>query len=242
MSEPPESTHTPLLNNPWFYGSILVVGGVLLLFGSLSPQIRNPWFLEQDNRRHNADPITRKELLQRLEKHPEDKGIGHPGAPVVVTEFLDFQCTDCRQYALEVFPLVLRNFVETGKVYYRVRHFPRNESNSLAFPTALASECAGEQNGFWTFKRLTLNNQKRLSVDLLNRIGGRLNNHDRYIQCLEDGSVKSRVNDDIEIGNEAGISELPAFMVNDQLLEGTQTYDALSRTINEKRQKTSNTE
>jgi protein-disulfide isomerase len=45
-----------------------------------------------------------------------DLELGDPRAPVVVTEFADLQCPICAAWARDVLPIVIDNYVRTGKV------------------------------------------------------------------------------------------------------------------------------
>ena len=47
--------------------------------------------------------------------------LGTEGAPVTVIEFTDMQCPYCARYALQTFPQIRRNYVDTGKVRYAAR-------------------------------------------------------------------------------------------------------------------------
>src|SRR3954469_20886862 len=46
----------------------------------------------------------------------ENRTKGSAGAPVTVYEMSDFQCPYCRQFALETFPQIDREYIATGKV------------------------------------------------------------------------------------------------------------------------------
>ena len=46
--------------------------------------------------------------------------LGNPNSPVKVVLFIDFRCTGCRQFEEQVFPLIKRRYIDTGKIDYTV--------------------------------------------------------------------------------------------------------------------------
>jgi protein-disulfide isomerase len=50
--------------------------------------------------------------------------IGSADAPVTVVDFGNYLCGFCREHILEVFPLIQRYYIDTGKVRYIFRDFP----------------------------------------------------------------------------------------------------------------------
>ncbi len=81
---------------------------------------------------------------------PQDGlSLGRKDAPLTLVEFADLQCPFCRDYALQVFPLVVRDYVASGKV--------RVEFRDLAFlgpdstKAARAAAAAGAQDKLWNF-------------------------------------------------------------------------------------------
>jgi protein-disulfide isomerase len=91
-----------------------------------------------------------RDVSAMLKGIPQDGiALGRPDAPVTLVEFADLQCPFCRDYALQVFPLVVRDYVATGKV--------RVEFRDLAFlgpdstKAARAAAAAGEQDKLWNF-------------------------------------------------------------------------------------------
>lgn len=76
--------------------------------------------------------------------------LGDPEAPITVIEFSDFGCPYCAKFASEIFPVLEREFIATGKVRWRYVPFVLG-----AFPNgaeaARAAECAAEQGeeAFW---------------------------------------------------------------------------------------------
>src|SRR5581483_3615472 len=49
---------------------------------------------------------------------------GKADAPVTLIEFSDYQCPSCGWYMAHVYRRIVSTYVDTGKVRYRVMHFP----------------------------------------------------------------------------------------------------------------------
>ncbi|MEO8082433.1 MAG: thioredoxin domain-containing protein [Ardenticatenales bacterium] len=75
--------------------------------------------------------------------------LGLSSAPVEVIEYGDFQCPNCRQFALNVLPAIKDEWVRTGFVRIVYRDFIVFGADSLR--AAEAAHCAGEQGHFWRF-------------------------------------------------------------------------------------------
>lgn len=74
---------------------------------------------------------------------------GDPDAPVTVYEMADFQCPACRTFALEVMPVLDREYVRTGKVRFVFINLPLTQIHRHAAAAAEAAMCAGRQGKFW---------------------------------------------------------------------------------------------
>jgi protein-disulfide isomerase len=99
-----------------------------------------------------------RDVAAMLKGIPQDGIVlGRRDAPVTLVEFADLQCPFCRDYALQVFPLVVRDYVASGKV--------RVEFRDLAFlgpdstKAARAAAAAGGQDKLWNFVDLFYFNQ-----------------------------------------------------------------------------------
>lgn len=51
-------------------------------------------------------------------------GLGNNTAPITMEVYSDFQCPHCKQFHDEILPSVIRDFVNTGKLYLIHRDFP----------------------------------------------------------------------------------------------------------------------
>ena len=73
--------------------------------------------------------------------------LGSQAAKVKLIEFTDPQCPFCRQYALDVSPAIVENYVRTGKVKSEYRAFPFIGEDSFRGARFLLA--AGLQNKLW---------------------------------------------------------------------------------------------
>ena len=69
-------------------------------------------------------------------------------APVTVYEMSDFQCPYCKRHAMETYPLLEREYIDTGKVRWVFVNFPLPMHPNAA-PAAEVAMCAAQQGKFW---------------------------------------------------------------------------------------------
>ena len=97
--------------------------------------------------------------------------VGRADAPVTIVEFSDLQCPHCARNALNTFPEIKRNYIDTGKVRYVARDFPL-DMHPFAMPAAVATRCAGEQGKFWEYRHALFERQNDLGTATVRRAGG----------------------------------------------------------------------
>jgi len=146
---------------------------------------------------------------------------GSPDAPVVVVEFSDYACHNCRDFNLTTAPALDREYVGTGKVRY-VSHVFSLWPESI--PAAAASLCAHEQGKYWEFHEQAFVNfqQGRFPASEEFMSWARQAEFDEaaFQQCVESG----RYVDDAQLsaleGKRAGVSSTPTFFVNGAVVQG----------------------
>lgn len=89
---------------------------------------------------------------------------GDPDAELVVVEVSDFQCPFCQRHALETQPTLDAAYVETGRVHWVFKHLPLS-IHAQATDAAIAAECAGDQDSFWSMHDLLFATVDRWAVD-----------------------------------------------------------------------------
>jgi protein-disulfide isomerase len=144
-----------------------------------------------------------------------DHVLGHPGAPVTVVEYGDFECPNCKQAAPAV-KLLLKRFA--GRVEVAFRHFPLEEVHPHALRAALAAEAAGAQGQFWPMHDLLFENQAHLKPQQLRGYAQRLElDVERFDYEMEQQLYLQRIREEIEQGRRSGVRATPSFFVNGKI-------------------------
>jgi protein-disulfide isomerase len=156
-------------------------------------------------------------------------GIGHdrgsPSAPVVMIEFSDFGCPFCAQFTRETFPVIERDYIRTGKVFFKyvpfvVGMFPH------AAEASRAVECAGEQGRFWETADEVYAAQRewkqaadpRATLAAAARSAGA--DVATYSRCYDDRQTDSRTKRATDVANSLGVRVTPSFVIDGRPVEG----------------------
>jgi protein-disulfide isomerase len=77
-----------------------------------------------------------------FEIKPADRMLGSRNAKVVLIEYASFTCSHCAAFHEEVVPELKKNYIDTGKVLFVLRLFPRNLEDALAEKMARCAPAA----------------------------------------------------------------------------------------------------
>jgi len=139
--------------------------------------------------------------------------VGRADAPVTIIEFSDLQCPYCARHALNTFPQIKRNYIDTGKVRYAARDFPL-DMHPFAMPAAVATRCAGEQGKFWEYRHAVFDRQDDLDTAPFDALAAELGlDAPRFAACRKAGAQAAAVRADIELAGSNGITSTPTFVV-----------------------------
>ena len=155
--------------------------------------------------------------------------LGNAHAPVVVVEYGDFECPNCKQAAPAV-KLLLKRFA--GRIDYVFRHFPLEEVHPHALHGALAAECAAAQGRFWPMHDLLFENQDHLKLKQLRGYAERLElDVARFDADLQSQVHLQRVREDIDGGRRSGVRATPTFFVNGSLQDVSFGLQSLAHAV-----------
>jgi protein-disulfide isomerase len=143
---------------------------------------------------------------------PVDHVLGPEHAPVVIVEYGDFECPNCKQAAPAV-KMLLKRF--ENRVRLAFRHFPLEEVHPHALQAAEASECAGAQGKFWDMHDLLFEHQTHLDLKHLHGYAEQLGlDMARYVAEMDDHVYLQRIREHIDSGRRSGVRGTPGFFVN----------------------------
>jgi protein-disulfide isomerase len=161
----------------------------------------------------------------------DDAVKGDANAPVTIIEFSDFECPFCGKYVEETYPLIIKNYVDTGVVKYVFRDFPLSFHQN-AQKAAEAAECAGEQNQYWEMHDILFANNDKLSVNDLKGYAVELGlDTEDFNTCLDSNKMAEEVKKDMADGVEYGVTGTPAFFINGKLVSGAMPYESFEQEI-----------
>jgi protein-disulfide isomerase len=172
--------------------------------------------------------------------------IGLPEAPVLIEEFVDYQCPFYGRFSDRAESRLREEYIDQGKV----RFFFRNlivvdgfipdgyESRSAA----LRSLCAGAQGKYWEchdvlFENRSGEDEGAFATPRLVSFATALDlREDDFRQCLKDKTYKYVLEDDEVAAREYGIDAVPAFMINGEVtigFEGEGFFPAIDEALSD---------
>ena len=137
---------------------------------------------------------------------------GDPKAPITLVEYSDFTCHFCKKFFHETFPKLLSEYIETGKVRFVYRDFPRGLGSPLR--AADAARCAGEQNAYWPMHDRLFNSDGQFSPENLKKFATELKlEQGQFSQCLDAHKYFPDIEKDLKDAGTLGIRGTPAFVI-----------------------------
>lgn len=138
---------------------------------------------------------------------------GNLQAPVTIIEYSDFTCGFCAKFFRETFPILQARYIDTGKVRYFYRDYPRADQGP-GMVGAMASRCAADQGRFWMMHDRLFAPGAELDAGALMRDARKLRLDERKFQiCLRDGTHVDSIFADREEGRRWGFRGTPGFVI-----------------------------
>jgi len=138
---------------------------------------------------------------------------GAAKAPITLIEYSDFTCGFCLKFFRDTWPRLQAKYVETGKLRFLYRDYPRADRGP-GLQAAVAARCAGEQGRYWAMH------------DRLFSAGGRLDqavfqSHAKamglaqpaFLKCLQEARHAKAIFQDREQGMSFGFRGTPGFVL-----------------------------
>ena len=152
---------------------------------------------------------------------------GSASAPVTVYEMSDFQCPFCARFALEIFPTLDAEYVQTGKIRWIFVNFPL-PMHPNATPAAEVAMCAAKQGKFWPVHDLLFRNQKTWAPltapaeYFLTFADSASLDRKAFQECLNTDATLAEVKSDAEAAVRSGAKSTPSFYIEGGIMAGAQ--------------------
>jgi protein-disulfide isomerase len=162
---------------------------------------------------------------------------GRAGAPVTVYEMADFQCPACRLFTLTTFPVIDRDFIQTGKVRWVFVNFPLSSIHKNAEAAAQVAMCAARQHRFWSVHDVLYARQDDWApldqplprlIALADSAGVR---HDSLLSCVNSRATVETIGQEYQGSVRAGANATPSFYIEGGLASGAIPAPDFSRIL-----------
>lgn len=172
---------------------------------------------------------------------------GNANAPVTISEFADFECPACAQFATLTAPDVKKRLADQGLVSLRFYDFPLEQHRNSVL-ASLSAACAADQNKFWEMHDRIFAGQdawasrpgesdasanrraSRMFADYAREIGL---DESAWSTCVEEQRHLGRIRANRQLGIQRQIRSTPTFIIGNQIVPGAVSYDALKRYVDQ---------
>jgi protein-disulfide isomerase len=174
----------------------------------------------------------------------DDMAEGSVDAPVTVIEFASMTCPHCAHFQKDTYPLLKRDFIDTGKIRFIFREFPLD---SYAVDASILARCTGAENYFKVLGKLFAEQPQWMpapgpvSETSRKATQGRLVNYGedygvdekKYAACLANKPLKDQLANRMdEARNRYQVNGTPAIVVNGKLT-ASPSYADVAQAIKE---------
>jgi len=190
----------------------------------------------ENNPRTSVQNETNSQELQ----HPPV--LGSDTATVTIIEVGDYQCHMCKLWFEKTRPLIIENYVNTGKVNLVFVDMPFLGKDSL--PASEATYCADDQGKYWEYHSALFEFQQEIDDGWANpnRLQAIALNLDldleKFDECMASDEHLRKINSNNQLArNEFGANSTPTFMIvnttgDGQKIVGAHPYSTFEEIIN----------
>jgi protein-disulfide isomerase len=170
--------------------------------------------LEKIEKKSPAQAAKRKRPTSATVNLEKDRpAMGADDAPLTVVEFTDYQCPFCRRFTQTTFPLLKRDYIDTGKVRWVVRDLPL-AFHKNARKAGQSVHCANEQGKFWEMRDKLFENSANLENEDLSKYAGQVGlDVAAFDSCLASDRHLREIDKDSAEAKRVGITGTPTFVI-----------------------------
>ncbi|MDB5736095.1 MAG: bdbD 1 [Alphaproteobacteria bacterium] len=189
------------------------------------------WYFLKDS--DDAAAVTTAQSGPGYTITPRDMTIGDPKAKVVLIEYAAPVCPHCAHFNETTFPLLKKNYIDTGKVFYVFRVLPILPEDG---PAEKLARCQ-PRDKYFDFIDMLFRNQSKWDPEfgITDVRGGLLElskskgmSEDDFNKCIADTKGDDIINAVAKDGaDKYGLTSTPSIVINGTLRAGMAEYPAL---------------
>lgn len=159
--------------------------------------------------------------IMRAGEMPE-MALGRTDAPVTIVQYASMTCPYCRRFQAETFPVLKRDYIDTGKVRYVLRaEFPIGKQSGLA---TIALRCAPPEKYFILYDKLMSQQASWVSQEVrpdpIFKVAAQVGmTRAQFDSCRENRAMIGQLNWIKERGRTLGIIGTPNFFIQGKLVK-----------------------
>lgn len=168
--------------------------------------------------------------------------LGKKDAPATIIEFGDFKCPGCKHFASDIYPKLIKEYINTGKANFKFVNFPFISPDSLTAAAAGEYVAKNSPEDFWVYYEQIYNLQKDESENWatiaylveIAKIAKVKVDYNEMERSLKAGEFDEMVNKDLNFSRGLGIRQTPTLVVNGMAIEtGGLDYEQIRIAIND---------
>jgi protein-disulfide isomerase len=171
--------------------------------------------------------------------------LGEESAPVSIVEFGDYKCPNCKNFGETTVPLIVKEFVDTGKAKFYYFHYPFinvDSDRTAKFSEAVYHELGNDK--FWEFHELIFKKQPEdvryetidvFTEDFLTETLEEIASEEevkKVVAYFDTKESEDAWKKDEALAEDLGVTGTPTIFVNGQKFDG-QTMDDLNEMVEE---------
>ena len=160
---------------------------------------------------------------------------GNKDAKITIIAYESLTCSHCADFHKEIYPLLKKDFIDTGLAKIEFRHFPLDVA---AFNASKISQCKSNES-LKILNSLYSNQQEWVRGNTVEEINGNLKKFIKsqgfeinFEKCINNKEIEDFIlNDRIEGVKKFKVNATPTIIINDEKFEKTLNYKNLKKSL-----------